>query len=63
MKFLQIVLLLTMVVALDAAKITWDKNGKPIIEKSNKPIKGCHQGGLETMGQDSNKTKTKTKCH
>ena len=62
MRFLPMVLLLTMmVVALDAAKITWDKNGKPIIEKSEKPIKGCHQGGLETMSNDSNKTKTK--CH
>ena len=61
MRFLQIVLLFTVVVTLNAAKITWDKNGKPIIEKSQKPIKGCHQGGLETMGNDSNKTKTK--CH
>jgi len=57
MRFLQIVLLLTMVVVLDAAKITWDKNGKPIIAKSEKPIKGCNQGGLETMSSDSNKTK------
>ena len=61
MRFLQIVLLLTMVVALDAAKITWDKNGKPIIEKSNKPIRGCHQGGLETMSHDTNKTKVPCK--
>ena len=62
MRFLQIVLLLTMmVVALNAAKITWDKNGKPIIEKSNRPIKGCHQGGLETLSKDANKTKVPCK--
>ncbi len=61
MRFLPIVLLLTMVVALDAAKITWDKDGKPIIEKSNKPIKGCNQGGLDTLSKDSNKTKVPCK--
>ncbi len=61
MRFLQIVLLLTMVVAVDAAKITWDKNGKPIIEKSEKPIRGCHQGGLETMSNDTNNTKVPCK--
>ncbi len=61
MRFLQIVLLLTMVVVLDAAKITWDKNGKPIIEKSNKPIRGCNQGGVETLSKDANKTKVPCK--
>ncbi len=61
MRFLPIVLLLTMVVALNAAKVTWDKNGKPIIEKSDKPIKGCNQGGLETLGKDANKTKVPCK--
>ena len=61
MRFLQIVVLLTVVVSVNAGKITWDANGKPIIAKSNKPVKGCHQGGLETMSNDSNKTKTK--CH
>ncbi len=59
MRFLQIVLLLTVVVAVHAGKITWDANGKPIIAKSNKPVKGCNQGGLETMSNDSNKSK----CH
>ncbi len=61
MRFLSIVLLLTMVVALNAAKIKWDKNGKPIIEKSNKPIRGCNQGGLETLGKDANRTKVPCK--
>ena len=59
MRFIQIVLLLTMVVAVNAGKITWDANGKPIIAKSNKPIKGCRQGSLETMSNDANKSK----CH
>ena len=61
MRFLQIVLLLSVVVAVNAGKITWDANGKPIIAKSDKPVKGCNQGGLETMSKDANKTKTK--CH
>ena len=62
MRFLQIVLLLTMVMALDAAKITWDKNGKPIIEKSNKPIRGCHQARLEVLNNnDTNKTRVPCK--
>ena len=37
------------------AKIKWDKNGKPIIEKSKKPIKGCKQ---DLSFLDSNKTLT-----
>ena len=61
MRFLQIVLLLTVVVALNAGKITWDANGKPIIAKSNRPVKGCHQGRLETMSNDANKTKVPCK--
>ncbi len=61
MRFLQIVLLLTVVVSVNAGKIVWGSNGKPIIAKSNKPVKGCHQGGLETMSNDANKTKVPCK--
>jgi len=58
MKFVQIVVLLLMiVVAVNAEKVRWDENGNPIITKTNKPIKGCNQGGLESLGEDSNKTK------
>lgn len=61
MRFLQIVLLLSIVVGANAGKIIWDKNGKPIMEKTDKPVRGCNQGGLETLGQDSNSSK-KTPC-
>ena len=58
MKLVQIVLLLVMIVAtINAEKVRWDENGKPIITKTNKPIKGCNQGGLESLGEDANKTK------
>ncbi len=61
MRFLQIVLLLSIVVGANAGKITWDKDGKPIMEKTDKPIRGCNQGGLETLGQDSNSS-NKSPC-
>lgn len=40
----------------EAGKVNWGANGKPQIEKSEKPIKGCTQGGLGSLGQDNNKT-------
>lgn len=54
MKFLKIFLLLGLVVSLNAGKVTWDSNGNPIIAGSDYPIKGCHQGGLETIVEDKN---------
>ena len=55
-----------------AEKVKWDKNGKPIIEKSKKPVKGCKQdlGFLDnnkTLAKDYNpadilKPKKKKEC-
>ena len=55
MKILHITLLflLSMVVA-NAQKVTWDANGKPHIESSSKPIKGCLSMSLEDFSKDNN---------
>jgi len=57
MRLVQIVFLLSIVVAANAGKITWDKDGKPIIAETNKPVKGCNQGGLEAIVKDKNSSK------
>jgi hypothetical protein len=57
MRFLRITLLfLVFVVFANGGKVNWDSQGKPQIEKSEKPVKGCMQGGLESLGQDNNNT-------
>ena len=62
MKFLQIILLfLTFVVVANGGKVNWDSNGKPQIEKSDKPIKGCNQGGLAELGKDNNSSSSCSK--
>ena len=38
-------------------KVVWDKDGKPHIEKSKKPIKGCQQKSLSELVEDKNTTK------
>jgi len=55
MKFVHIVLLvLISIVVANGGKINWDARGKPHIEKSNKPIKGCSQNRLIDLLQDRN---------
>jgi len=56
MKFLTIFLLLGLMIVANAGKVTWDSNGKPKIEASGKPIKGCNQGGLKELIKDKNST-------
>ncbi len=58
MRFLQVIVFLVFVIAANGDKITWVK-GKPQIEKSKKPIKGCMRGGLESLGQDNNTSNCK----
>jgi len=57
MRFIQIVLFLALVVGANGGKVIWDKNGKPIIEKSKKPIKGCQQKSLFELAKDNNSSK------
>jgi hypothetical protein len=54
MKFLMIFLLLGSMIVVNAAKVTWDSNGKPKIEASGKPIKGCNQASLKDLLKDRN---------
>ncbi len=42
----------------NGGKVNWDSKGKPHIEKSDKPTKGCMQGGLGSLGQDNNSSKS-----
>ena len=55
MKFIHITLLLSVfVVIVNGGKINWDSKGKPQIERSNKPKKGCIQRGIEDFAKDNN---------
>ena len=54
MRFLQVMVFLVFVIVANGGKVVWDSNGKPQIEKSKKPVKGCIRGGLESLGQDNN---------
>lgn len=57
MKFIGVILLLvSLVVNLQAGKVTWDENGNPII--AGTPGKGCTQ---DTLGTEDKNT-TKAKC-
>jgi hypothetical protein len=54
MKFLQIiVLVLVFVINANGGKVNWDSKGKPKIEKPNRLIKGCNQGGLSSLGENN----------
>jgi len=60
MKFLQIVVFfLALVVVANGGKVKWGPDGKPIIEASTKPIKGCNKSKLDELGQDNNTSKCK----
>ncbi|NOZ90473.1 MAG: hypothetical protein GXO60_04205 [Epsilonproteobacteria bacterium] len=59
MRFLQVLLFLALVVAANGGKVKWDSNGKPKIEPSNKPIKGCNKTKLEDLVGDNNSSKCK----
>jgi hypothetical protein len=57
MKFLQIVgLFLALVVVANGGKVKWGSDGKPIIEASKKPIKGCNKAKLNELARDNNST-------
>ncbi len=52
-------LLLLTTINLNCGKVKWDSNGKPVIEKSKKPVKGCKKETLDTLLKDKNATKCK----
>jgi hypothetical protein len=57
MNFLKIVLFLALVVVANGGKVKWDSSGKPKIEKSKKPIKGCNKKSLSELAKDNNSSK------
>ena len=59
MRFLQILLFLALVIGANGGKVKWDSNGKPIIESSSKPVKGCNKAKLEDLTKDNNGSKCK----
>jgi len=59
MRLLQILLLLGLITFVNGGKVKWDKDGKPMIEKSKKPAKGCHKAKLTDLLKDTNSTKCK----
>ncbi|NEW61580.1 hypothetical protein GSY74_09820 [Sulfurovum sp. bin170] len=62
MRFLHILMLfLAFVVVANGGKVNWDSKGKPQIEKSDKPVKGCTQGGLASLGQENNSSSSCSK--
>lgn len=48
---------MALVVVANGGKVKWDSNGKPIIEKSKKPIKGCNKKSLSELAKDNNSSK------
>ena len=55
MKFLHTILLfLLLVVVANGGKIHWDSKGKPQIESSGKPERGCYHMGLAGLLKDNN---------
>ena len=55
MRFLQVVVLFVLfVVGANGGKVIWDGSGKPQIEASGKPIKGCNKAGLKELLKDRN---------
>ena len=57
MNFLKIVLFLALVVVVHGGRVKLDSNGKPNIEKSKKPIKGCNKKSLSELAKDNNSSK------
>jgi len=59
MKFMKhIVLFISLIVVANAGKVTWGSDGKPHIEMSGE-VRGCNNGGINSVAQDSNSTKKK----
>ena len=56
MKLVKIVLLMLVVIAANAGKVTWDENGRPVVSTMSKTVKGCQQGGFDSFRQDRNST-------
>jgi len=56
MRLLQILLFLILVVVANGGKVKWDANGKPKVEKSKKPVKGCNKASLDSLLKDNNGT-------
>jgi hypothetical protein len=59
MRFLQIVIFLALVVVANGGKVKWGANGKPIIQKPEKPVKGCNKEKLDDLVKDNNSSKCK----
>jgi hypothetical protein len=59
MRLVQILLLFGFVVSIHGGKVKWDENGKPIIEQSEKPVKGCNKESLNSIVEDDNSS---SKC-
>ena len=59
MRFLQILLFLGLIGFANGGKVKWAEDGKPIIEKSDKPVKGCNKAELKDLLKDNNSTKCK----
>ena len=58
MRFGTIVLVMALgMTTVFGSKVVWDKDGKPHIEKSKKPVKGCQQKSLDELVRDNNTTK------
>ena len=60
MKLLPIFMVLFMATSSYAGKISWDKNGKPIIERSGNE-KGCKQGGFDKIIKENKESCGKKK--
>jgi len=59
MRFLQIVVLfLALVIVANGGKVKWGPDGKPIIEASSKPIKGCHKAKLNELAKQKDNNST-----
>jgi hypothetical protein len=59
MRLLQVLLFLALVVFANGGKVKWNSNGKPTIEPSSKPVKGCNKAKLEDLTKDNNSSKCK----
>ncbi len=58
MRFVQIVGLFVLVMVFaNGGKVTWNGDGKPHIEASTTPIKGCNQGGINDLIKENNGSK------
>jgi len=55
MRFFQIIVLLVFVVVANGGKVIWDKDSRANIKQPTKPLKGCEQGGLNSI-IDNNKS-------